>query len=112
VTTSIRATNIQVMTSITLSLPKWQGYESASTAEKAKWDKYITSLKEHENGHVRIGKEGAATVKKAVEGAKATGMGADIKSSLKAATSNLTKEIDRRIKSASREVQKLHDKFN
>jgi len=59
-----------------------------------------------------MGKEGAATVKAAVEGAKASGTGADAEASVEAATSNLQLETDRRIEAASSEVQRLHDKFN
>ena len=44
----------QVSGEVTVYLPKWAGYDSASDSEKAAWDKMMASLKDHEEGHVEI----------------------------------------------------------
>jgi Bacterial protein of unknown function (DUF922) len=47
--------NVTVKTRITM--PQWSEYDSACQAEKDEWDRFISALEAHEQGHVDLVKE-------------------------------------------------------
>jgi RHS repeat-associated protein len=51
---SASISNFVISATITVTLPTWDGYSSASQAEQKVWDDAIAGLKDHEEGHVVI----------------------------------------------------------
>ena len=73
VTESIVPSSVKVSVQITVTLPKWTGYNSASPQEKAKWDKFVGKLQTHEEGHVRLAQSGTEVVRNSILHVKASG---------------------------------------
>ena len=49
-----------------IRLPRWANRREAPEAEQRAWDAWLPILRRHEEGHVRIGREAAARVERAV----------------------------------------------
>jgi predicted secreted Zn-dependent protease len=47
-------TSVTVTVGWRITLPQWDGYSSASSAEQAEWDRFLASLEAHERGHLDI----------------------------------------------------------
>lgn len=52
-----------VTVSIRYTLPKWPGKDSAPPELRAKWERMITKLREHEEGHGRHGLKAAEEIR-------------------------------------------------
>jgi hypothetical protein len=64
-----------VNATITVHMPKWAGYSSASPEEQQKWNKQMEVIRDHEEGHVQIFTEGVQAAAAALTTVKATGAG-------------------------------------
>lgn len=51
---------------VTITIPRWLGYDRSSRHLKANWDKYLAALLTHENGHKDIGWLAAEAIKKEI----------------------------------------------
>ena len=59
-----RVTKVDVTLHLTIRLPRWQGegYDQASAAAKEEWQRMLTALETHEEGHADIARTWAATM--------------------------------------------------
>lgn len=69
-----RCSSFTTTTAITNTLPRWTPPAEAPAELKAAWTRYITALREHENGHSRLALAAAADLHKRM---KAIGLAAD-----------------------------------
>jgi predicted secreted Zn-dependent protease len=108
---TVRVTSIgkAYIESITIRLPNWVDYSSASQEDKDAWDAWITSLRNHENDHAAIGRAYLPTIQRGLNqdiGATATGMGKDIKSAIDNASNNI------RLTNFNRAVEQAQNRQN
>jgi predicted secreted Zn-dependent protease len=47
-------------------LPRWTNYASGAAALRRKWDKYMQSLRRHENGHRDLGVQAAIEIERSI----------------------------------------------
>ena len=52
---TIKRAEVEVWLEITM--PHWSGYDSATAAEKAEWDRFVQALHDHEQGHIDVVRE-------------------------------------------------------
>lgn len=45
---------VQVDVHVTVSLPHWVGASAAPSAQQAEWERFLTALRTHEQGHVDL----------------------------------------------------------
>jgi predicted secreted Zn-dependent protease len=45
---------VQVDVYVEISMPHWSGYDAATPAEKAEWDRFYAALQTHEQGHIDL----------------------------------------------------------
>jgi predicted secreted Zn-dependent protease len=65
---SCTMTSSSVAVSIAMTLPQWDDYASASAPMRAEWDRFITQLTLHEQGHVDIVHRNEGRVRAAFDG--------------------------------------------
>lgn len=63
-----RVTDVDVRVRLTVSLPRWTPGSGASSALRQQWNRFLRSLRIHEDGHVQIGRRGAARLREALSG--------------------------------------------
>jgi predicted secreted Zn-dependent protease len=51
---------------VKIRLPRWAGYAGGQPALKKKWDLYMKSLRQHENGHKDLAVEAAIEIERAI----------------------------------------------
>ncbi|UCD82683.1 MAG: DUF922 domain-containing Zn-dependent protease [Desulfobacterales bacterium] len=51
-------------------LPRWVNYSDGPAALQQKWDVYMQSLRQHENGHKKIGMKAAADIEQSIAALK------------------------------------------
>jgi predicted secreted Zn-dependent protease len=61
---------IQTKTDITITLPRWTVPVTADESMRASWQRYLTALAAHEDGHKRIALAAAAEVRKRISQTK------------------------------------------
>ena len=106
-------TNVSVDVEITITLPQWEGYGVATEKEKAKWDKFIEALKEHENGHVEIYKNGVEDVKAAIEGAgPGYGLAETCEEACDKAAQDLKSKADQAAEDTIKEIDKEQEEYD
>lgn len=59
-------TSVTTSVEVTTTLPRWKVGNVEGSPLAARWDRYITALRTHENGHATIGKKAAATIESAL----------------------------------------------
>lgn len=108
-TVTIKSIDIKLETSV--KFPKWKNYKDASKECKAKWDEFMKNLKIHEEGHVKIYREGRKrtldNLKKKWVGKSKTRTGENCKKACKAAWDQLDEEVK---KDFETELKKIDDK--
>ncbi len=64
-TTNRRATRVDITLTLTILMPRWQGegWDNASAAAKAEWNRMIAALRAHEEGHAEIARRWAPVFK-------------------------------------------------
>jgi predicted secreted Zn-dependent protease len=85
--TATTPSNFQSTATATITLPKWTGRDSASTAEKARWDAFVARLKVHEEGHVTTAKGSLTQLRNDLLDVRATGNGPNQAAAVRAAKS-------------------------
>jgi predicted secreted Zn-dependent protease len=45
---------VQVDVYVEVKMPHWSGYDAATPAERAEWDRFYAALQVHEEGHIQI----------------------------------------------------------
>jgi predicted secreted Zn-dependent protease len=63
--TNGRVTSVTLTVNITIRMPRWsgQGYQNASPAARAEWNRMVAALGAHENQHAGIGRTWAPTIR-------------------------------------------------
>jgi RHS repeat-associated protein len=82
-------TSGDVNLSVTITLPKWDGYSSASPEEQKQWDSLTGNLQDHEKGHQDIAEKNADSLDKSLPGTKASGTSDTVPDATKKADSAL-----------------------
>lgn len=67
-----------------IRLPRWTNRRAAPAGEQQAWDAWFPLLRRHEEGHVRIGRDGAARVERVVWDTPAGGSCAELTARAKA----------------------------
>lgn len=69
-TTAGRTTKVDITLHLTIHLPRWQGkgWQNASEAAKTEWQRMISALEAHENGHAEIARRWAPIFKEKMMG--------------------------------------------
>jgi len=64
-TTNGRTTKVNIILTLTVRLPRWQGagWDAASEAAKTEWRRMLQALETHEEGHAAIARTWAPTIK-------------------------------------------------
>lgn len=63
---SCRITRVETTVEITYTLPRWVGRSVGSSELQDQWDRFITALRLHEEGHGGIAKDCAARIEDAI----------------------------------------------
>ena len=105
-------TSADVNLSVTITLPTWDGYSSASPAEQKQWDSLAGGLKEHEDGHKTIAEQGAAALDKSLPGTTGTGTGNSLPGAQKSADAALGQQVSDKHQDAVTTTQKNQDSYD
>jgi RHS repeat-associated protein len=97
-----------VNATITVYLPRWTGYDSATQAERGDWDKMMADLRDHEEGHVDIATQEANKTAKQLAGALPASRTFISKSGT---SEGITAAISRRYSRANQVVADGHARF-
>ncbi len=94
-----RVTKVDVTLRLTIRLPHWQGkdYDQASAAVKEEWQRMLTALETHEDGHADIARTWAATMQTRLLGQRG-GRVAQRHSQTRAAIKRAQDEFDKKTK--------------
>jgi predicted secreted Zn-dependent protease len=44
----------EVTVRVRITMPRWPGYDSAPSADRSEWDRFLAALQTHEQGHVDL----------------------------------------------------------
>ncbi len=111
--------DISIAATATVNLPKWDGYDSASSEDKKTWDNFSSGLKDHEDGHVGIVQQDVEKLKTDVESAlpgsqsvtfKSNGTNAQIDSEVKRRLN--VQQVDSTIRNGISNSQKRQDNYD
>ncbi len=84
-----------------VQLPRWTERDHAAPEVRAWWDRYLASLQNHENGHVRIGLDTASEVERVL---RATPPAASCEA--------VRAEVSRRADPVLKRMQRLQDDYD
>jgi len=62
--------SVSTTLNVEFRLPRWTDYDGGSSALKKKWDEYMGSLRQHENGHKDLGIQAAIEIERSIAGLK------------------------------------------
>ncbi len=65
--------DVRVVLQVSLTTPAWQGRWTSSPALASAWDRYLSALQVHEDGHINIAREAADRLGAKVEALSAPG---------------------------------------
>jgi RHS repeat-associated protein len=105
--------DVTVTVTATVSVPTWSAPAEASPGEQSAFDAASASLMKHEEGHVKIAKQGGEALEKAVMNVVGVGKGATQHQAAANAKSDLTRKVvaaQRDQREATKKKQKNYDK--
>ncbi len=91
-------TSLNISAEIVITLPKWAEEKRGSVELRKKWDKFLTALTEHEEGHKKNGIDAAWDVEEAMK--RAAHQGGDCQS------------VERAVEAAAQTVLHEHNAFD
>ena len=108
--------SIEIDLNMSVKFPKWGNYKDATDECKAKWDKFMKNLKTHEEGHVKINRDGKKTMLKNMKnnwlGKSKTKFAATCKKACEAAWDELDKEVKKDFDSELKKIDDEHEKYD
>ena len=109
---TVSVTSIDATPAISVKFPNWAKYNSATAAQKVKWDEFIRNLKTHEEGHIRICKEGKTTIETGIDSPSESASGANCEEACTKAKTALDGEINNRFNQAFQQISDEDDTYD
>jgi hypothetical protein len=89
-----------------VSLPKWDSYDKASSADQKTWDQAVDKLQSHETDHENTNREGADALDKSLPGTSETGTAKNANTAKTTADQKLDSAVQQKFKENQQQTDK------
>jgi predicted secreted Zn-dependent protease len=113
---TVKIETIDVALEIKVIFPQWKQFDQASQDCKNKWNTFMTNLKTHEEGHVRICRDGKQTIERVLRekwiGKSATKSAATCEMACQAAFNELNDGVNADFSTELNKINEAQEKYD